>query len=160
MSHKDDEPIQLTDHDSIGSSDDDLLANAIPIEGMEDEEPEHKVVEVTDDAALPTDLRTDIAPLDLVDEDPTAEKKEIRKEVQRKVHEDHWNRSPNVTGTGAIHVKTFFAKLRPDAIDNMDNNINEWLDAHPEYEVKLVTTTVGELVGKTKELALFVNVWV
>jgi hypothetical protein len=160
MSTNDDEPIQLTDEDSVAPTDDELLANAIPIEGMEEEEPEHKVVEVTEDGALPTDLRTDIAPIDMAAEDPAAVKQEIRKEVERRVHDEHWKRSPNVTGTGAIHVKTFFAKLRPDAIGHMDNNINEWLDAHPEYEVKLVSTTIGDLVGKTKEKALFVNVWV
>ncbi len=75
-------------------------------------------------------------------------------------HEDKWNRTPNTPGTGAIHVKTFVTKLRLDAIDHMDQQINEWLDAHPQYEVKFVTTTVGKLVGKITEEALFVNVWV
>ena len=78
----------------------------------------------------------------------------------RKPHEDHWNRTPNITGTGAIHVKTFVTKLRLDAIDHMDTQVNEWLDNHPEYEVKFVTTTIGTLFGKNKEAALFMNIWV
>lgn len=79
---------------------------------------------------------------------------------QRKPHSEHWERTPNASGTGAIHVKTFVTKLRLDAVDHLDQQVNEWLDAHPEYEVKLVTTTVGKLVGKNVEEALFMNVWV
>lgn len=74
--------------------------------------------------------------------------------------ESSWRRMANADGTGATHVKTFYSKLRADALDFMDHQINEWLDAHPELEVKFATTTIGELTGKTKELALFVNVWV
>ena len=79
---------------------------------------------------------------------------------QRMPHDGHWARTPNTPGTGAIHVKTFVTKLRLDAIEHLDQQVNEWLDAHPEYEVKFVTTTVGTLVGKNKEEALFMNVWV
>lgn len=75
-------------------------------------------------------------------------------------HQDNWNRTPNVTGTGAIHVKSFHCKLSGDSLEFLDMQINEWLDAHPQYEVKQVTTTVGEWIGKTRELALIVNVWV
>ena len=71
-----------------------------------------------------------------------------------------WAREPNVTGAGATHVKTFHAKLREDALEFMDEQINNWLDSHPELEVKLVTTTIGELKGKTTEAAMFVMVWV
>lgn len=78
----------------------------------------------------------------------------------RKPHDEHWQRTPNTPGTGAIHVKTFVAKLRMDAMDNLDQQVNQWLDAHPEYEVKMVTTTVGELKSKLTEQALFMNVWV
>ena len=75
-------------------------------------------------------------------------------------HEDSWNRSPNVTGTGAIHVKSFHCKLTGDSLENLDRQINEWLDAHPQYEVKQVTSTVGEWTGKLKEANLIVQVWV
>ena len=75
-------------------------------------------------------------------------------------HEESWNRTPNTTGTGAIHVKTFHAKLTDDALRYLDQSINEWLDAHPQYEVKFVTSTVGTLTGKTKEPHLVCQVWV
>ena len=75
-------------------------------------------------------------------------------------HEDSWNRSPNSTGTGAIHVKSFHCKLTGDSLENMDRQINEWLDAHPQYEVKMATSTVGDWTGKLKEANLIVQVWV
>jgi len=75
-------------------------------------------------------------------------------------HEDSWTRSPNVTGTGAIHCKSFHCKLTGDSLENLDRQINEWLDSHPQYEVKFVTATVGEWLGKLKEPNLILQVWV
>lgn len=131
-------------------SDDDLLAKAIPIDPAEfdqDAEEDGAVLEPVDgeqaggDAARPT-------------------RKIITYEDRKAAHEQRWQRKPNSTGQGAIHVKTFVAKLRLDALEHLDQQINEWLDAHPEYEAKFVTTSVGPLVGKLTESALFVNVWV
>lgn len=75
-------------------------------------------------------------------------------------HEDKWTRTPNVTGSGAIHMKSFHCRLTGDSLEFLDQQINEWLDAHPQYEVKLVTTSVGMWSGKLKEPNLIVNVWV
>lgn len=75
-------------------------------------------------------------------------------------HEDAWNRTPNATGTGAIHVKSFHCKLTEEALHYLDQQINEWLDAHPQYEVKFVTTSVGDWTGKLKEPNMIVQVWV
>jgi hypothetical protein len=76
-------------------------------------------------------------------------------------HEDKWKRSPNVTGKGAIHVKTFHCKLNNESLEFLDQQINEWLDAHPQYEAKLITNCVGDWTGKTgKEPNLIVQVWV
>ena len=78
-----------------------------------------------------------------------------------KRHEESWKRSPNVTGNGAIHLKTFHCKLNNESLDFLDQQINEWLDAHPQYEVKLVTNAVGDWTGKTgREPNLIVQVWV
>ena len=79
---------------------------------------------------------------------------------QKKRHEEVWSRTPNTTGTGAIHVRTFHAKLTDDALVYMDQVINEWLDAHPQYEVKYVSTSVGTLTGKIMEPHLVCQVWV
>jgi len=71
-----------------------------------------------------------------------------------------WTRTPNANGTGATHCKTFVSKLRLEAIAHMDNHVNEWLEQHPEVEVKFTTSSIGKLVGKVSEDALFLTVWV
>ncbi|MFG0328049.1 MAG: hypothetical protein ACF8SC_12375 [Phycisphaerales bacterium JB037] len=75
-------------------------------------------------------------------------------------HEDTWNRTPNATGTGAIHVKSFHCKMTDEGLHHLDSQINEWLDAHPQYEVKLVTSSIGDWKGKITEPNLIVQVWV
>lgn len=75
-------------------------------------------------------------------------------------HEAQWARTPNTTGQGAIHVRTFHSKLTDDALAYMDQCINEWLDAHPQYEVKFVNSTVGVLTSKLKEPHIICQVWV
>jgi hypothetical protein len=75
-------------------------------------------------------------------------------------HLENWKRKPTPTGHGAVHCRSFHCKLTGDSLENLDRQINEWLDAHPDYEVKLVTTTVGEWTGKLKEPNLIVQVWV
>jgi hypothetical protein len=73
--------------------------------------------------------------------------------------EESWKRAPNVTGSGAVHCKSFHCKLTGDSLENLDRQINEWLDAHPQYEVKFVTTCVGEWLGKLREPNLVVQLW-
>lgn len=76
-------------------------------------------------------------------------------------HEDKgWNRTPNSPGTGAIHVKSFHCKLNAESLEFLDQQVNEWLDAHPQYEVKMVTSSVGDWTGKTREPNLVLQVWV
>ena len=41
----------------------------------------------------------------------------------------------------------------------MDDKINEWLDNHPEVDVKLVNTNIGPIEGKNGEQAMFVMIW-
>jgi hypothetical protein len=94
---------------------------------------------------------------------PTEAKPKIQSFSQAlggKKHADTWKRKTNVNGTGATHVRTFHCKLNSESVDYMDQQINEWLDNHPDYEVKMVTSSVGEWTGKIKEPALIVTVWV
>jgi len=74
--------------------------------------------------------------------------------------DDHWVRKPVATGTGAMHVKSFHCKLTGESLEFLDKQINDWLDAHPNYEVKFVSSTVGEWLGKLKEPNLILQVWV
>ncbi|MHC4908980.1 MAG: hypothetical protein ACYTF9_04585 [Planctomycetota bacterium] len=93
-------------------------------------------------------------------ESPSGLSPKIRALGEKRRHEDEWSRTPNTNGTGAIHVRTFHTKLTDDALGYMDQTINEWLDAHPQYEVKFVNSTVGILTGKLKEPHLICQIWV
>ena len=75
-------------------------------------------------------------------------------------HQDSWKRKTNLTGNGATHVKSFHSRLNAEGMAIMDDQINKWLDDHPDYEVKLVTSSIGEWQGKIKEEYLIVHVWV
>ncbi len=71
-----------------------------------------------------------------------------------------WKRKPSMDGTGATHVRTFHSRLSSEGMEILDQQINQWLEEHPEIEVKLVTTSVGEWQGKVKEPNLIVQIWV
>lgn len=100
------------------------------------------------------------APKEIPPEPPPPKIQAFEQKMGVRKHEDSWARSPNVTGNGAIHVKSFHCKLGDDSLAYMDQQINEWLDAHPQYEVKFVTTAVGEWTGKMKEPQMVCSVWV
>ena len=135
-----------TDPTSRPRSDDELLSSAIPIDAAATEaDAELEPVEIEQPRPGDTTTGSRIRAFGQQHHDP---------------HENHWKRQPNLTGRGAIHVKTFYAKLRQDAIEHLDTQINQWLDSHEEYEVKFVTTSVGTLMGKNTEDAIFINVWV
>jgi hypothetical protein len=70
-----------------------------------------------------------------------------------------WKRQTVITGAGACRVKSFRGKYSDQGLEHLDDTINEWLDAHPEVEVKFVTSTVDLFEGKTREPALVLNVW-
>ena len=134
-------------------NDDDLLKNAIPIEDVEDD----------DDAAAPdAGEEDDSIELSEATEGETGGESKIRSfDKAKEADERQWTRTPNATGDGAMRVKTFHCALRHEAVQHLDDRINEWLDANSGYEVKLVTTTVGELAVKVgTEPTLFVSVWV
>jgi hypothetical protein len=78
-------------------------------------------------------------------------------EVARREHQ--WKRTPHVGGQGAIRVKSFHGKYSDSGVEHLDDMINEWIDAHPEVEVKFVTSTVHVFEGKIREPALVMNVW-
>jgi hypothetical protein len=70
-----------------------------------------------------------------------------------------FNRAPVKTGTGACRVKSFHGKLSDQGLGYLDDAINEWLDKHPEVELKFVTSSVGVFEGKIREPALILNLW-
>lgn len=75
--------------------------------------------------------------------------------------EARWKRPLNKTGTGATHVRTFTAKLSPGSLEYLDRHINDWLDAHPDCEVKFSTVQIGDVATSMgKEATLVVQVWI
>ncbi|MCC5828576.1 MAG: hypothetical protein JJU36_03935 [Phycisphaeraceae bacterium] len=134
----------MADDPKKRATDDELLANAIPISDDDD-----------DDLDEPIEVD-----LEGGDPDPNLAAKIRSFGEGRGRKELQWKRTPVQTGQGACHVKTFVAKLRLDAMDHLDEMINDWMDAHPEFEIKFVTTSVGDLKGKTTEPALVVNLWI
>jgi len=71
-----------------------------------------------------------------------------------------FKRPTHVTGTGACRIRSFHGRLSDDGLAFMDDKINEWLDNHPEFEVKFVNCIVGPLEGKvTGEQGLIVTIW-
>lgn len=128
----------------------------------EDDEPEGSGNDAPGELGMDDTLPLDVDPGE-AQESQQEKRPKIRSFEQKLAtgrHEDTWDRSPNVTGTGAIHVKSFHSRLTGDSLEFLDQQINEWLDKHPQYEVKLVTTAVGTWSGKLKEPNLVVNVWV
>jgi hypothetical protein len=102
-------------------------------------------------------------PIGLVDDEPRAALETVKKikafgpTDTAKSHD--WKRKANINGAGAVRMRSFHGRLSDEGLIFMDDKINEWLDAHPEVEVKFVTSTVGTYEGKIREPALILNLW-
>lgn len=59
----------------------------------------------------------------------------------------------------ATRIRTFHSKLTPAALAHMDDQINEWIDSHPEIYIKTVNTTVGPFEAKHVEQHLIVTIF-
>jgi hypothetical protein len=101
------------------------------------------------------------APISLVEEADTKVGSKIQAFGVAAAHGQRltFKRTPNLTGFGSIRIRTFHGRLSDEGLAFMDDKINEWLDGHPEIEIKNVTSTVGLYDGKIKEPALILNVW-
>lgn len=59
----------------------------------------------------------------------------------------------------ATRIRTFHSKLTPAALAHMDDQINEWVDSHPDIFIKSVNTTVGPFEAKHVEQHLIVTIF-
>jgi hypothetical protein len=59
----------------------------------------------------------------------------------------------------ATRCRTFHGKLTQPGLAHMDEQINEWLDSHPDLYIKTCASTVGIFEGKTKEPHLLVTMF-
>jgi hypothetical protein len=97
---------------------------------------------------------------ELTEEETATTHKKIKafgEDSGRKQHE--WQRKTIVSGQGACRMKSFHGKYSDQGLQYLDDAVNEWLDAHPDVEVKFVTSTVGVFEGKIREPALVLNLW-
>lgn len=103
----------------------------------------------------------DLEQLELVGGDAPAASSKIQHQRPLKEKVEHkYKRQPVATGRGACRTKVFYARMRSEALEMLDEQMNAWLDAHPEVEVKLVTSSNGDMVfHKTTEPAVVITVW-
>jgi hypothetical protein len=73
--------------------------------------------------------------------------------------EDVYQRALHTTASGATRVRSFHGRLSDQGLEYMDHTINEWLDRHPDVDVKFVTSVTGIYEGKIREPAVILNVW-
>jgi len=69
-----------------------------------------------------------------------------------------YKRSLNANGTGATRCRVFHTKIAIAPLENMEKQINEWLDGE-EIEIKHVGHLIGTMEGKRPEPNLLVLVW-
>ena len=56
-------------------------------------------------------------------------------------------------------LKTFYTKLHPGALDFMDQQVTEWLKAHPDVVIKRTNVAVGEVQAKKTEENIILCIW-
>jgi hypothetical protein len=109
----------------------------------------------------PAKPKDDFSPVGLVDSPHPG--KETASKIQvygvGAMTEREYHRHANMTGNGACHVKSFHGRLNEDGLQRIDDKINEFMEAHPELEIKFATTTIGIWDGKTKDPSMIINVW-
>jgi len=103
-------------------------------------------------------------PLSLVAEeaahsDPTKSKIRAFSIAEAHIGAHDWKRTPHDNNSGACRVRSFHGRMSDQGLEYLDNAVNEWLDKHPEVEVKFVSSVVGMFDGKIKDLALILNLW-
>ncbi|NQV32050.1 MAG: hypothetical protein HQ515_05110 [Phycisphaeraceae bacterium] len=74
--------------------------------------------------------------------------------VSKKVGQVVAKNTSRITG-----LKTFYTKLHPGALDFIDEQVAEWLKAHPSIYIKQVNVTVGEVQSKKTEPNIIISVW-
>ena|SRR5437762_6643112 len=117
--------------------------------------PPPKAVQADNDTIALVEVEDEEAPLE---EAPVVSKiKAFGSDLRHRQHQ--WKRQPHVTGQGATRMKSFHGKYSDQGLEYLDDAINEWLDSHPEVEVKFVTSTVAVFEGKVREPALVLNLW-
>jgi len=127
--------------------------------------PAHLNPAITGVSAGPLHKEEDLEPISLVGEDDAPAAAPATSKIRalgvglQTPRESKYKRQPHATGHGAVRVRSFHGRMSDEGLQFLDDKINEWLDSHPEIEVKFVTSTIGQFEGKIREPALVLNVW-
>lgn len=70
-----------------------------------------------------------------------------------------YRRPLNRLGTGASRIRIWHCKLSDGPLAVLNQQINEWLEAHPDVEVKFATTTIGEWEGRRSEAQFIITLY-
>jgi hypothetical protein len=62
-------------------------------------------------------------------------------------------------GRGATRMRVFHCKLSEGPLMQLNKQINEWADAHPDVEIKFATTTLGTWEGRHAEQHIIMSVY-
>jgi hypothetical protein len=107
-------------------------------------------------------------PLALVDEDPAPTATTTTEPPKSKIHamssvaplaQHSYKRPTHYNKTGAVRMRTFHCRLSEQGVEYLDQVVNDWLESHPDIEVKFTNSTIGLWDGKLKEPTLILNVW-
>lgn len=60
-----------------------------------------------------------------------------------------WKRALLEDSTNATRCRTFHCKLNDSSMAVMNESINEWVDSHPEIQIKFATSCIGPVEGKS-----------
>ena len=70
-----------------------------------------------------------------------------------------YTRATHQNKTGAVRLRTFHCRLSEQGVEYLDQLVNDWLESHPDVEIKFTNSTIGLWDGKLKEPTLILNVW-
>ena len=98
-------------------------------------------------------------PISLVESTSTGQVRQATRLGEQIRGQKDLSRSLNVTGTGAIRCRVFHSKISDTSLKGLEDQINDWLDANPDIEVKHVGHNIGSMQGKVTEDNLVVTVW-
>lgn len=70
-----------------------------------------------------------------------------------------WRRPLRPTTSTATRCRTFHAKLNDASLNNLGDQISEWVDAQDDVEIKFASTAVGVVEGKHPDPHLIVTIF-
>ena len=70
-----------------------------------------------------------------------------------------WRRPLRPSNVTATRCRTFHAKLNDASLNNLGDQISEWVDAQDDVEIKFASTAVGVVEGKHPDPHLIVTIF-